>query len=186
MTTSDAALLARAADGDEAAFSVLYLRHVGACRRRARRVLATTEWVDDVVQLVFLDVWRHARRFEAGASQASARGWLLALTHHKAVDVVRDQERHRARREHEDLLLEHRGLDPGPEEVAIKADSRARVRAAVGSMPVLDRETVSLCFLEELSQKEVAARLQLPLGTVKTRSRRGVMKLQQLVDRTLL
>ena len=99
---------------------------------------------------------------------------------------MREQQRHRVRREDEQLLAEHVAQGPEPEDAALRSDARARLHAAVHQQPSLARETVSLCFLEGLSQKEVAARLDLPLGTVKTRSRRGVRELRLLVDRTML
>lgn len=183
---SDADLLARASAGDDSGFALLYRRHVAACRQRARRILATDEWVDDVVQIVFLDVWRHAARFDPARSRGDARGWLLVLTHHKAVSVVREQERYRLRHAQERMLVDQVDLDPGPEEVVAAADARARLRTAVAQVRAPQQQAVALCYLAGMSQRKAAAALHVPLGTLKTRSRRGVHELRELVDRSLL
>lgn len=178
--TADGELLARTSRGDERAFEVLYHRHVAACARRARHVLASDEWLEDVVQAVFLDVWTHAARFDRG--RGGVRPWLLGLAHHKAVDLVRAQERHRVRRAHEELLEGHVDAAPTPKELAADADAGRQLRAAVAGVAAPQREVVELCFLAGLSQREAAARLGIPLGTVKTRSRRAVLELGRTLD----
>ena len=180
---SDAELLAATARGDERSFEQLHARHVDACRRRAAGVLATEEWVSDVVQAVFLDVWRHADRFDG--RRTSARGWLLALTHHKAVDLIRERERHNTRWAHEMLLDGHVDPAPGPDLHAAARDAADRVRTALEEVPEPHRETLRLCFLRGLSQRETAAELAIPLGTVKTRSRQGIIALRGLVETSL-
>ncbi len=146
-------------------------------------MLATDEWVEDVVQAVFLDLWCQAGRFDH--VRGSARSWLLAVTHHTAVDVVRVQERHAARRASELLLEEHADGAPTPEQLAVEADAAERVRAAVRGVRAPHREVVQLCFLDGLTQSEAAARLAVPLGTVKTRSRSGVLELRATVATSL-
>lgn len=177
--TTDAQLLARTARGDESGFRALHDRHARACARRARRVLASEEWVEDVVQSVFLDLWRQAHRFDG--DRGSARSWLLAVTHHKAVDLVRAQERHAARRASEQLLQDRVDAAPTPEQAALTADAAERLRAAVGRIRSPHREVVQLCFLDGLTQQQAAARLSVPLGTVKTRSRSGLLELRAIL-----
>jgi len=155
-------------------------RHVHACLRRARRVLSCDEWVDDVVQVVFVDVWVQAHRFDP--SRGSVRSWLLTLTHHKAVDVVRREERHASCRAQEDLLDRHIDSDPTPEQRVASTDVRIQVRAAVARVRSPLREAVELCFLSGLTQREAAERLDIPLGTVKTRSQRALLELRDLVE----
>ena len=138
----DAELLSAVARGDATSFEVLYGRHVQACLRRARRVLACDEWVDDVVQVAFVDVWVHAHRFDP--SRGSVRSWLLTLTHHKAVDVVRREERHTSRRAQEDLLEGHVDSDPTPEQRVASTDADVQVRAAVARVRSPLREAVEL------------------------------------------
>ena len=102
---SDVELLQDTARGDQAAFEELYRRHVAACMRRARHTLAADDWVPDVVQAVFLDLWTQAGRFDL--KRGSVRGWVLVLTHHKAFDLVRVQSRHASRRAQEEMLAAH-------------------------------------------------------------------------------
>lgn len=180
---SDALLLAATARGDALSFEQLHRRHAPACRRRALRVLATHEWVQDVVQAVFLDVWRHAGRFDGRSG--SARGWLLALTHHKAVDLVRQQERHNSRWAHEGLLDGHLDTGRGPERAAADADTSARLRASLELLPTAQGDALRLCFFADRTQAEAAVELGVPLGTVKTRSRAGVIALRDVTATSL-
>lgn len=184
LPVDDTDLLARTAAGDQGSFEALYRRHARACARRARHVLATEEWVADVVQAVFLDLWTHAARFDG--TRGGVRPWLLAMAHHKAVDVVRAQERHASRRAPEELLAGLVDHGAGPEQAAAAEDAGRRVRAALARVGSREREVVELCFLAGLTQRQAAERLDVPLGTVKTRSRRAVLQLARTVDPTLL
>lgn len=180
---SDAALLAGVAAGDVASFEGLYRRHASACAGRARGVLACDDWVNDVVQNVFLDVWRVADRFDP--QRGSALRWLLSLTHHKAVDVVRQRQRQNDRWAHEDRLESHLDEAPGPESAATRHDTVRQLRRALAQVPDPHREAVRLCFLEGLSQREAARALGVPLGTVKSRSHQGVIALRSIVPTSL-
>jgi RNA polymerase sigma-70 factor (ECF subfamily) len=184
--SADAQLLSQVADGDEAAFGLLYLRHAHACRAQARGVLGCPDWVEDVVQMVFLDVWRLAARYDDSRSRGSARRWLVVLAHNKAVDVVREQQRHRRWRAEESLLADHADPGRGPDDLAAATDCGDRLRSAFADVAPLARQTVSMRFLQQMSEREVAAALQVPLGTVKTRTHRGVHALRRLVDPSLL
>ena len=92
----DRALVARVTEGDGAALEALYGRYGRACFGLARRILADEQFAQDVVQEVFLTVWRDASRFDA--SRGGFSTWLLSMTHHKAVDAVRREENLRKRR----------------------------------------------------------------------------------------
>jgi RNA polymerase sigma-70 factor (ECF subfamily) len=177
---SDQALIAAVAQGDHASFDRLYLRHAAACGRRAAGVLAAADWVDDVLQAVFLDLWRHADRFDD--RRGSVRAWLLTLTHHKAIDLVRSQERHNRLWAAEHLLAAHADPSASPEAVCAAADTAARVRAAVDQMSAPGRAAVVACFLTQQTQREAAVSLGVPLGTIKTHSSRGVRELRGLVE----
>ena len=176
---TDVELLRRAADGDQQAFAQLHRRHEGACRRRARHVLAGEEWVDDVLQAVFLDVWLLAGRFDA--ARGSARSWLLGLTHFKAVDVVRAQERHVARSARETLLADRYRCEPSAEDVVAADEERHALHAALSLLPRAQRDAVALCFVAGHSQADAARLLGIPLGTVKSRSHSGVLRLRLLL-----
>jgi len=180
---SDVELLQDSARGDQASFEELYRRHVGACRRRARYVLAADDWVPDVVQAVFLDLWTQAGRFDG--KRGSVRAWVLVLTHHKAVDLVRVQSRHASRRAQEELLAAHVDQAPTPEQRVSLSDLTVRLRTAVAQVGPVEREVLELCFLQGRTQREAADLLGIPLGTVKTRSRRAVQELGRALDRSV-
>ncbi len=180
---TEAELLCLVAEGDHASFDELYARHRHACRQRVRRTMGAHDWVDDVVQNVFLDVWLHARRYEE--RRGSARSWLLVMAHHKAVDAVRMQERHSSRCEGGEILDEALDVAPSPEEVAAATDTAVHLRRALDGLSAPLREVVSACFLQGRSQREVSRELGVPLGTVKTRSYRGVRELRARVALSL-
>jgi RNA polymerase sigma-70 factor (ECF subfamily) len=181
---SDGGLLSGIAAGDEACFEVLYHRHSTTCRQRARRVLACDDGVQDVVQAVFLDVWLHAGRFDEALG--SARGWLLRLTHHKAVDLVRVQQRHAARCVREDLLATCADPARAPDQLTADAETAQQLRVQVAGLSAVQREAVWLYFLCGLSQNEAAARLGVPVATLKTRMHRGIVELRKRLDDAML
>lgn len=174
----DGPLLRLVAAGDEPAFRRLYDRHVRASRHRALRVLAAPELVDDVVQLVFLDVWTFAARFDG--ERGTVRGWVLQLTHHKAVDAVRTQERHLARHAREQLLSDE-PEQVSPHDLAVAVLDRDRLLRALTRLPRRQREVLGLCFFGQLSQQEAADVLGVPVGTVKSRTHTGVLRLRLLL-----
>lgn len=174
----DGRLLRLVAAGDEPAFRRLYDRHVRVSRHRALRVLAAPELVDDVVQLVFLDVWTFAARFDA--ERGTVRGWVLQLTHHKAVDAVRAQERHLARHAREQLLRDE-PEQVSPHDLAVAVLDRDRLLRALTQLPRRQREVLGLCFFGQLSQQEAADVLGVPVGTVKSRTHTAVLRLRLLL-----
>lgn len=173
---SDASLMGGIAAGDEASFELLYHRYAATCLGLARRIVVDSEFAEDAVQVAFLSVWQHADRFRPG--QGSVRSWLLNMTHHKAVDVVRSQELHRRRRVPQDWLLDaiDSGITPH-EQAEITLDGR-RAMDAIAQLTHEHREVLMLCYYGGFTQTEVAARLGLPLGTVKTRCRNALKRLR--------
>jgi RNA polymerase sigma-70 factor (ECF subfamily) len=163
---SDHALLALIARGDRDAFARLYDRFGQAAYSLALRVVRDRELAADVVQDAFLVVWNQAATFDANRGQPSS--WILTVTHHRAVDVVRREHRRRA-----DPIDEARdGVDP-----AVPVDEQAwigvageQVRAALRTQPDQQREVIELAYFAGYSQSELAERLALPIGTVKSRT----------------
>lgn len=176
---TDADLLSAIACRDERAFEALYERYAAACRVRARQVLRGQDWVHDVVQGVFIDVWLHAGRFDV--ARGSARSWLMTMTRHKAVDVVRSQERYNKRRTSEDGLRDAVDPAPLPDDAVASAETAARLRQAVAGLSPPQRDALRLCYLAGLTQREAASCLGVPEDTMKTRSWRGVAELRRLL-----
>jgi RNA polymerase sigma-70 factor (ECF subfamily) len=163
---SDHGLLALVARGDREAFARLYDQYSEAAYSLALRVVRDRDLAADVVQEAFLAVWNQARTFDSRRGQPST--WILTVTHHKAVDTVRREERRRA-----DPIEEgYEGRDPGPpvEERAWLGVTRERVREALRRLPDPQREVLELAYFAGYTQSELAERLAVPIGTVKSRT----------------
>jgi RNA polymerase sigma-70 factor (ECF subfamily) len=166
-----------AGPGYAEATRLLHDQHVGACLALARRVLGDREKAEDVVQEAFLDAWRHVERFDP--QRSSMRSWLLMLTHRKAVDRVR----HDALRATVSLGPTEQICDParGPEQLALAALLTEPVHRAMARLPAVQREALVLAYWGGLTQREIAAATRCPIGTVKTRTRNGMLTLARLL-----
>lgn len=163
----DAAVLTRVGAGDARALGDLYDRFGRRVYSLARRICGEAG-AADVVQEVFLAVWRSAGRFDP--ARGSAVAWLMTLTHHEAVDAVRREavlRRHTRPAGEDDWALPH---GPGADEPAVGSIVALEVRAALAALPPAQRTTVALSYYGGYTQREVAAILGVPLGTVKSRT----------------
>jgi RNA polymerase sigma-70 factor (ECF subfamily) len=164
----DGDLLRRIAAGDEDAFRGLYRRYAAASFGLAVRIVKQEFLAEEIVQETFLALWRGAGAYDP--SRGTVRTWLLSSIHHRAVDGVRREEAH-ARR----ALRVQRETIPGPDiadDVARGVDldgDRAQVRRALDALPPEQAEVVTLMYFGGLTQAQIAQRLSLPLGTVKSR-----------------
>jgi RNA polymerase sigma factor (sigma-70 family) len=177
---SDEALVAQVARGDEDAMGELYDRVGRIAYGLAVRVLRDERLAEDAVQEGFLAVWRSAATFRAERAKAST--WILTLVHRRAVDLVRREERRRT----EPLADE---IPAAPGEVAEPTDEaawlrfeRERVRTALRQLPDVQREALELAYYGGFSQSELAQRLGVPLGTIKSRMFSGLARLRELLD----
>jgi RNA polymerase sigma-70 factor, ECF subfamily len=178
----DGQLVELVAERDDGALEALYDRYGRAAYSLARRILTDEALAQDVVQEVFLSLWRDARRFDAGRGTVAT--YLLSMTHHRAVDMVRREERLRRWRTSDKGL----GLEADPEarvEDEVEAgERRAEVRAALAELPAAQREALLLAYFGGYTQREVAALVGVPLGTVKTRMAAGMRKLRDALQDT--
>lgn len=173
----DIALLARVRDGDATALSDLYARFGGPLYSLAYQVVRDAGAAEDVVQEVFMAVWRSAGRFDP--TKGSPAGWLFSLARHKAIDLLRRETTARSRSVDADLTLE-----PAAEDVEHEAwlgIRRDRTLQSLEALSDIQREAVELAFFAGLTHVEVAERLGIPLGTAKTRIRSGLLKLRELL-----
>jgi RNA polymerase sigma-70 factor (ECF subfamily) len=178
---SDEELLAGLAAGRLEALDALYERYRTMAYGIARRITADDGLAEDVVQEAFLGAWRGAARFVPG--RGSARTWLLAIVHHRAIDAIR------RRRAVVDLPDETDGVrTPEPlvtpdvwQEVAVRLDG-ATVSAALATLPDVQRSALELAYFGGLSQTEIATRTGAPLGTVKSRIRLGLLGLRRELE----
>ncbi len=176
----DRALVARVTEGDGGALEALYGRYGRACFGLARRILADEQFAQDVVQEVFLTVWRDASRFDAARGGFST--WLLSMTHHKAVDAVRREENLRKRRSTAEVLEGREYDGPDVDDEVWSLLRRSRVRAALQTLPAPQREALTLAYFGGYTQREIAGLTSTPLGTVKTRMLAGMRRLRDSLD----
>jgi RNA polymerase sigma-70 factor, ECF subfamily len=175
---SDEALVALVARGDEDALAELYDRVGRVAYGLALRVLRDERHAEDAVQEAFLQVWRSAATFRAERAKAST--WILTLVHRRAVDLVRREERRQA-----DPLTDDSAAGVGREETDEAAwlrFERERVQAALKQLPDVQREALELAYYGGFSQSELAERLGVPLGTIKSRMFAGLARLRELLD----
>lgn len=175
-SAADAELLRRVAAGDRGAVDDLYERFRRPAFALARRVLGDDVLAEDVLQDVFVSVWRNPSGFDA--ARGSVSSWLLTMVHHRAVDAVRREESHRRRQ----VRAEDEAPPPTAHEdvedqawAGIVAD---RVRVALRGLPDAQREALTLAYYGGYTQREVAALTGTPLGTVKTRMLAGMRRLK--------
>lgn len=173
---SDAGLVARVCRGDGPALEALYDRYGRPCFGLARRILADETLAQDVVQEVFLTLWRDASRFDA--SRGAFATWLLSMTHHKAVDVVRREENLRKRRTAAEELEVRESLEPQVHDEVWSSFRRERVREALKSLPESQRLVLEMSYFGGYTQREIAGLVGMPLGTVKTRMLAGMRRLR--------
>lgn len=176
----DRALVARVSEGDGAAIEALYKRYGRPCYGLARRILADDQFAQDVVQEVFLTVWRDASKFDT--ARGSFSSWLLTMTHHKAVDAVRREENLRKRRAAPDALDELESDAPKVEDEVWSLLRRSRVREAMQTLPAPQREALTLAYFGGYTQREIAGLTSTPLGTVKTRMLAGMRRLRDALE----
>jgi len=176
----DGQLVQLVAEKDDGALEALYERYGKVAYSLARRILTDELLAQDVVQEVFLSLWRNARRFDAGRGTVAT--YLLSMTHHRAVDVVRREENLRRRRTSDEVLEFKADPVPGVEAEAEAAERRAEVRAALGQLPPAQREALALAYFGGYTQREVASLVGVPLGTVKTRMAAGMRKLKEALQ----
>jgi RNA polymerase sigma factor (sigma-70 family) len=168
------------AERDPAAIEQLYDRHGAAAYSLARRVLGDEQLAQDVVQEVFLAIWRGAATFDG--TRGTLRTWLFSLTHHKSVDAVRRSQRHSSRRAPEETLEVVADAAPDVADQALGAVRRDQVRAALAELPQAQREAVIFAYFGGYSQSEIAQLVGIPLGTVKTRTLAALRKLRAILD----
>ena len=176
---SDVDLVKRLGVGDADALGVLYDRYGRPCYALARRITADASFAEEVVQEVFLALWRDPSRFDPQRGGFSS--WLLAMTHHKSVDTVRREETLRRRRAEtaESAGRTADGVEPPPVDEQVFSTLRAeRVREALQELPEAQRKAIALAYFGGYTQREVAALTGAPLGTVKTRMLAGMRRLR--------
>jgi RNA polymerase sigma-70 factor (ECF subfamily) len=169
-------LLVLVAGGDQRAFEDLYALVSGPVFGLVRRVVRDPAQSEEVAQEVLLETWRSAARYDPG--RGSALSWILTLAHRRAVDRVRSARAAGMREQREALRAGEPAFDQVAEEVEAGME-REWVRRCLRRLTELQRQSVTLAYYDGYTYREVAERLSLPLGTVKTRMRDGLTRLRE-------
>ena len=182
----DARLMREVAQGDRTAFASLYDRFSGPLHGAALRILNDPAEAQDVVHDTFVAIWEKAATFDA--SRGTAFSWAVTLVRNRAIDRVRMRKRRAellAASAPGDLGYAEEGTTAaGGDSAALGDDARA-VRAAVATLPAEQKRALELAFFGGLTQEEIARKLSEPLGTVKARIRRGLLKLRDALAQKL-
>lgn len=183
LQSDDLGTIRRMAEGDAAALSDLYDRHARGLYSLAFRILQDQGEAEEVVQDVFAQAWRQASRYDT--SRGVVVAWLLMMTRSRSIDRVRARAGRPPLQEDDPALL--RDLTDGgiaADTLVVSAEQAARVRAELVRLPLLQRTAIELAFYEGQTHAEIAEGLELPLGTVKTRIRLGLLKLREAMTET--
>jgi RNA polymerase sigma-70 factor (ECF subfamily) len=176
----DRDLIDRVSGGDHAAFSELYRRYSPSAFGLANRILGDQTMAEEVLQEVFLSVWRRAGAFDP--ARGSVRSWLFAQIHHRSVDVVRREEAERRRSRG---TVEPEATEEDVEDVIEESWLSARrenVKSALTSLPPEQRQVIELAYYNGLTQTQVADAMGVPLGTVKSRTLAAMRRLRQALS----
>lgn len=173
------AVLTAVARGDRGAFADLYDLVAPVAFGLIRRLVRDPSQSEEVTQEVMLELWRTAARYDA--AQGSAMGWILTIARRRAIDRVRSEQASRDRVEKVAPTQIEREHDHVSEE-ALRSSDRSAVSTALASLGQLQREAIELAFFGGLTQSEIAGRLGVPLGTIKTRIRDGMIRLQETLS----
>src|SRR5207247_624770 len=176
----DEELMRQVAEGSAEALGLLHRRFARVIFGLAIQSLDRAA-AEDLVQDVFLAVWRNARQFDP--ERGTVRAWVLQITHFRLLNELRRRSRQ------PEVVPDPEGLvladlpasDPGPAEATWEQHRRSVLKSALDELPRPQREALSLAFLDDLTHEQVAAELGLPLGTAKTRIRAGLQKLRGML-----
>ena len=172
---SDEQVLEAVGRGDDDALGVLYDRFGRPAYRLAFRILRDSALAEDAVQEAFLAVWRSADAYKRERAKPST--WILTVVHRRAVDIVRREQSRRG----EPLEVAPEPVSGPADEDAVLRDRRAAVQAALTELPGEQRQALELAYYGGLTQSELAERLGVPLGTVKSRMFAGLGRLRELL-----
>ncbi len=173
---ADEELMSLVAAANADAFEVVYDRHIAAAYSLARRICGDGPSAEDSCQDAFMAIWRSAARYDPRVG--SVRSWLLTVVHHRAIDRVRKVTRHRAGiAGGDDVAAKVAGGDD-TELGALERVDHTEMVGLVAALPEEQRQAIALSFYSGYSNSEVARILGIPIGTVKSRMRRGLERLR--------
>jgi RNA polymerase sigma-70 factor, ECF subfamily len=171
--TTDLALVGAIRSGDRGAMAALYDRYSSIVYAVALRVLQDTSAAEDVLQDIFMQLWRKPGAFDATRGNMAA--WLAVIARNRAIDALR---RRRPQDDIEEVIV---SVEPDLASEAERSRAMEKVRVALQAMPPSQRSALELAYFEGLSHSEIAAKTGEPLGTIKTRIRTGLLSLRKVM-----
>lgn len=172
---ADQVLLARVRAGDADAFQSLFQRHAASVYALAFYILRDAAQAEELSQEIFLTVWHKAELYQE--HQASFRTWLLSITRHRAIDLLRQ----RRRRIQPEFSLDDANFAEARAPASAPIDSQRELHLLLRHLPAEQRQAIELCYFQGYTHEEIAAALHLPLGTVKSRILLGLKKLRAMM-----
>jgi len=183
IVSDDAALMSQVAQAHSAALSELYDRYGRMVFSLAFRITGSNETAEEVTQDVFVQVWRFAERYDP--QQGKLTTWLSSVTRNRAIDILRQQnvrpEGHADSMDDDLFSLKDPASDVAVEPSVELRLQQQQVRRALEQLPEEQRQALALAYFMGMTQQEIAEKLNMPLGTVKTRIRLGMIKLKDLL-----
>jgi RNA polymerase sigma-70 factor (ECF subfamily) len=170
-------LVQRVATGDQAALAALYDTTNRLVYGLVLRVLGDPSSAEEVLLDVYTQVWRQAASYDT--NRGAPLAWLTTIARSRAIDRLRSGWQDQQRKEPLDALGDTPAGAASPEDATVASERQRFVRAALNSLAPEQREVIELAYYSGLSHSEIAAKLNQPLGTVKTRTRLGMMKLRE-------
>ncbi|MFN7930443.1 MAG: sigma-70 family RNA polymerase sigma factor [Blastocatellia bacterium] len=177
-------LLTGIACGDQDAFASFYDQTQRLVFGLTLRILQDRGLAEEVTSDVFMQVWRQAANFEM--MRGTPLSWLMTITRTRSIDRLRASSYLRQESELPDTITEHHAPADSPEQASVYAEQQRLVRAALAQLTAEQRVLIEAAYFEGLSQSELAEKFALPLGTVKTRVRTGLLLLKKYLPATLL
>ena len=174
-----AALIKRVADGDSSALTTLYDSTSRLVFGLILRVVTDRSSAEEVLLDVYTQVWRQASTYDA--KRGAPLAWLMMIARTRGIDRLRSGKHEHQHKESLDAIGEVTASNASPEADTVTAERRELVRSALETLSAEQREVIELAYYSGLSHSEIALRLGQPLGTVKTRTRLGMMKLRDML-----
>jgi len=175
----DSELIAALRNGQTEVMGQLYDRYAKLVYSLARRMLENAEEAEDLTQEVFLALWR---RDSYDPSRGSLSSFLMTLTRSRAIDRLRSRGTQVKRLQEWQAMLHGETASVSPFEHAVRDERASLMQAALAKLSEAERQVLEIAYYEGLSQTAIAERLGIPLGTIKTRSRQGLLKLRQTLE----
>ncbi len=182
----DLRLLGRVKDGDQSAFAELYDRYSVLVFSLVVRILKETAEAEDVLQEIFLTIWNKASLFSE--EKGSVYTWIVTIARRKAIDRLRSKDlvnRGVTLPEEHAATLPDAAYMSNPLNAAISSEYESMMRSALATLSDEQRSVIELSYYEGYTQEQISQRLNVPLGTVKTRMRQGLIKLRENLQERL-